>query len=359
MPEYSEQDLKYATEFREEIHREALAIVHKTHPNATKVIDRHPVEDYFQENWEYPGKLYTIVSIPYGYKSRQALVDTIVRNTLSESFPEKDKPYPQDTTKANKPENKPDGYAGLFAEYPPRRIEISIYGATERTYEAVTRVQGSYERFIHGLDLLLQHRERVPIVLKSVLMQENVAERFAVQKIAIDRGLALAQNSLIRPRLDGKAGPEEHRLTPEIVAGTEMEIKSEFDAWDEFAVVTTPISRQTEIVDCSAGNVAFQIDPLGRLGYCVIARVPEINLLETPMSDAWKILGSKREHYFKKPQKCLSCQDAKFCDFCPGYLSIGNKLADSSDGDQSYHCAVARDRHKKYLARQNDERRKI
>lgn len=248
--------------------------------------------------------------------------------------------------------------ATLFAKFPPRRLEISIYGATERTYESVTRVKGSYERFIRGLDILSQYRDRVPVVLKSVLLQENVTERFDIQEIAINRGLALAQNSLIRPRLDGNMGPEEHRLTPKIVAGTEMEIKSEFDAWDEFAVAATPISRQTEVVDCSAGNVAFQIDPLGRLGYCVIARAPGINLLEIPMCDAWEILGSNREQYFKKPTKCLSCQDSKFCDFCPGYLSIGNKSTASSDGDQLYHCAVARDRHKQYLARQNEERRK-
>ena len=83
MPEYSEQDLKYAAEFRDEIHKEALAIVRKTLPDVTEVIDRHPVEDYFQENWEYPGKMYTIVAIPYGYRNRKALVDQIVRDTLS------------------------------------------------------------------------------------------------------------------------------------------------------------------------------------------------------------------------------------------------------------------------------------
>ena len=119
---YSEQDLKYAKEFREEIHKEALAIVRKTHPNATKVIDRHPVEDYFQENWEYPGKMYTIVAIPYGYKSRQALVDTIVRDTLSGRVPKKKHAYTQelrDMAKAqlkltNQLDAKPDGYEELF-----------------------------------------------------------------------------------------------------------------------------------------------------------------------------------------------------------------------------------------------------
>ena len=131
MPEYSEQDLKYAAEFRDEIHREALAIVRKTHPNVSDVIDRHPVEDYFQENWEYPGKLYTVVAIPYGYKSRKELVDKIVRDTLLGKAPETKPPYTKelrDLAKAqhgkNKPANQRDAKQGkdpfylLLNEYP-------------------------------------------------------------------------------------------------------------------------------------------------------------------------------------------------------------------------------------------------
>ena len=110
MSEYSEQDLKYAAELREEIHNEALAIVRKTLPNATDVVDRHPVEDYFQEHWDYPGKWYTIVAIPYGYKNRKALVDTIIRNTLSESAA---KEYD-------------DPFYRLLAEYPDLVVEYCI-----------------------------------------------------------------------------------------------------------------------------------------------------------------------------------------------------------------------------------------
>ena len=87
MPERSEQDLKYAAELREEVHREALAIVRKTRPKAREVIDRHPVEDYFQESWEYPGKWYAVVAIPGKYRSRKELVDAIVKETLSTEEP--------------------------------------------------------------------------------------------------------------------------------------------------------------------------------------------------------------------------------------------------------------------------------
>ncbi len=132
---YSAKDLKYAAEFREEIHREALAIVRKTHPDVKEVTDRHPVEDYFQQSWEYPGKWYTVVAVPYGYKSRQALVDAIVRDTLSardcENVP-KDAEELRQTTKSdfqtaiNQPVTKPDCREQLFAEYPDIVVEYFI-----------------------------------------------------------------------------------------------------------------------------------------------------------------------------------------------------------------------------------------
>ena len=73
MAQHSEQDLRYAAEFRAEIHKEALAVVRRTRPDISEVVDRHPAEDYLQEHWDYPGKWYTIVSIPAGFGSRKAL----------------------------------------------------------------------------------------------------------------------------------------------------------------------------------------------------------------------------------------------------------------------------------------------
>ncbi len=135
MPEYSKEDLKYAAEFREEIHREALAIVRKTRPYALEVIDRHPVEDYFQENWEYPGKFYTYVAIPAGYKSRQAYVDSIVRDTLAGQAPEPEPPCTKELrdSKAQKsagaktaPERAEDPFERLIAGYPDLAVEYFI-----------------------------------------------------------------------------------------------------------------------------------------------------------------------------------------------------------------------------------------
>ena len=79
---YSEDDLKKAAEFRDEIHNEALAKVKAVYPNAEKVIDQYPADAYFDKVWDYPGKWYTVISTPQGTGGRKNLVNIIVRQTL-------------------------------------------------------------------------------------------------------------------------------------------------------------------------------------------------------------------------------------------------------------------------------------
>ena len=85
MPSPTKKDLEEAAEFRVGIHEKVLEIVHETRPDIQSVCDPHPVEDYFQWNWEYPGAWYLYVAIPVGYKSRKAFIDTLVKKTLEQS----------------------------------------------------------------------------------------------------------------------------------------------------------------------------------------------------------------------------------------------------------------------------------
>ena len=44
----------------------------------------------------------------------------------------------------------------FFKKYPPRDIEVSVYGVTSKVYESVTRGKGSFSAFMRGLNLLLK-----------------------------------------------------------------------------------------------------------------------------------------------------------------------------------------------------------
>ncbi|MBU4251821.1 MAG: radical SAM protein, partial [Candidatus Omnitrophica bacterium] len=49
----------------------------------------------------------------------------------------------------------------FFRKYPPRDIEVTVYGVTKEAYERVTRKPDSFTAFIRGLNLLLENNIRV------------------------------------------------------------------------------------------------------------------------------------------------------------------------------------------------------
>src|SRR5437667_7741880 len=56
--------------------------------------------------------------------------------------------------------------ADRLADLPPFAIEITLYGRTRETYERLTRIPGSFDRCMRGVDLLLERN--LPLKLKSV-----------------------------------------------------------------------------------------------------------------------------------------------------------------------------------------------
>jgi radical SAM protein with 4Fe4S-binding SPASM domain len=65
--------------------------------------------------------------------------------------------------------------ASLFARIPPlEKIEVTVYGMRRESYEAVSRVRGSYEEFRRGVGLLLN--KKVPFVVKGAVLPPNRKE---------------------------------------------------------------------------------------------------------------------------------------------------------------------------------------
>ena len=90
--------------------------------------------------------------------------------------------------------------AERIAQEPPFAIEITIYGHTRETYEAVTRTSGSYNRCINGINLLRDHG--LPLKLKTMALTTNKHEVRAMKQF-VEEGLGLEFkfDAMINPRL--------------------------------------------------------------------------------------------------------------------------------------------------------------
>jgi len=72
--------------------------------------------------------------------------------------------------------------ADMLAEWRPFAIEITLYGATRETYEALTQVPGSYDRCMRGIRLLLERK--LPLKLKTVPTTVNRHEVYEMKRMA-------------------------------------------------------------------------------------------------------------------------------------------------------------------------------
>ncbi len=205
---------------------------------------------------------------------------------------------------------------------PPILVEISLYGASRETYEAVTRVPGSWERFNHGLRLLLE--SGLPLALKSVILQKNKYELPMMQKFAADRGLRYRYDGSIFPRLDGSDAPYWDRLDIEEMLELDRSDPERMHAWVLNYELSQKLQLRSEkyVYSCGAGRRSFHIDSRGRLAMCMMARKPSYSILEMGFLKAWEELGKEVQLERTLAVPCLDCSASGICIQCPGWSQL-------------------------------------
>src|SRR6059036_745317 len=113
-----------------------------------------------------------------------------------------------------------EAMADYLKEHPPFCIEISCHAATEETFDRITQVKGSFQRFLKGIRLLVERR--LPINIKTKAMNVNQHELDQIQALVEGLGLRFRLNSTIYPRLNGDLTPARYRLSPDEILELEF-----------------------------------------------------------------------------------------------------------------------------------------
>jgi radical SAM protein with 4Fe4S-binding SPASM domain len=228
-------------------------------------------------------------------------------------------------------------FADRLAEWQPHSVEITLYGATPETYERITRVPGSFQRCIRGIELLLERR--VPLGLKTMAMTLNYEEIFQIRTFAEERGLKFRFDPLLNPRLDGSKGPCDFRLSPDEVLKMDLKDEHRSREWREFCgKFITPLSSEY-LFDCGAGISTFHIDPYGQMSACEMARFRSYDLRCGSFGEGWndaipEILKLKP----KADYPCSQCELISLCGQCPGWAWLEKG---SMEQPVEYLCRIA------------------
>ncbi len=228
--------------------------------------------------------------------------------------------------------------AALFADLPPRQVEVSLYGATAATYERIAGVQGSFERCMSGLRRLLD--ARLHVGLKTVLMTLNRQEFSAIQHMAETLGVEFRFDAAIFPRLDGDKTPVRLRVPAREAVAREMADETAVQKWRDFFRRQGAITPSGALYQCAAGVTAFHVDAAGSLRPCLMVAEPSCSLLDHSFRTGWDtVIPLLRERKPRAGFVCGTCAKRALCGYCPAYFTLENGAEDVCS---EYLCALGR-----------------
>jgi len=217
--------------------------------------------------------------------------------------------------------------ADHLAQYRPFSIEITLYGATRETYEALTQIPGSFDRCMRGVSLLVERS--LPLKLKTVPTSVNVHEVYEMKRFAQDLGVDFKFDPLVNPRTDCSQSPLAVRLTPEQAVALEFRDpvrRREYQRLVE-AELAANLPASDKRYNCGGGHNGCAIDPNGNMTICVLSHREGYNIRSGNFRQGWNgPLKEIRDTRIKRQTICTNCRIRTLCSMCAanGELESGN-----------------------------------
>ncbi len=217
--------------------------------------------------------------------------------------------------------------AEFLAEWMPRRVNVTLYGASPESYRKVTGSADAYDMTMTGIRNLLD--AGVPVKLNASLIKDNVEELEDLYRIANELDIPIEVNTYMYPvaRQADKRFDLASRLSPEVAAKADLlndQLKLNADTFtlllDQMAKAYPHIhdeqpANQTELIPCRAARSSLWINWQGQMHPCVFLDQKKIDLKEYSVSEAWQMVTESRKE-LPMPAKCSSCRMRNFCLVC-------------------------------------------
>lgn len=239
----------------------------------------------------------------------------------------------------------------LFNRYPPRDIEVSVYGVNKESYEVITRRAGSFAAFRQGLDFLLG--SGLNVRLKAMALRSNLHEQPEIARFCREQTKDYFRfDPFLHLRYDGdssrNAEIKAERLSPEEIVALEQSDPERFQALekgcDKLIVPQFSHTPCNHLFHCGAGSDSFSLSYDGLFRLCPSLWHPDCvyDLRRGALTEAWqcfiprvRAMQSERREFL---ETCRICPLINLCMWCPAHASLETGELDAPVG---YFCLVA------------------
>lgn len=242
-------------------------------------------------------------------------------------------------------------HIALFKKFPPRILEVTVYGVSRATYEKVTCKPGSYNAFQHGLDLLIKNK--IKVRLKAMALRSNFHEFSDIANFCRQHTHDYFRfDPFLHLRFDRNAERNQEilseRLTPDEIVSVEASDSKRLNSLkkkcDRLILNDHDLKSCQHIFRCGAGANSFTISADGKFRVCSSLWHPDciFDLNTGSLAEAWnhfvpQVLASTSSnlHFL---EKCHACPIFSLCMCCPAHAYLESGRLDHWD---EYFCQVA------------------
>ncbi len=217
-----------------------------------------------------------------------------------------------------------------MASMKPFSLTTSLYGATPETHDAVTKVEGSFDRTLEGIGHFVKAGS--PPTVQVLAMGNNVTELLQ----AVD----LIERLGARPRVNFAMAPSK--------SGDPSPLSCEVTAQDLLTCgwrprVPQPTKNPRPLL-CKAGKSICSISPDGTVFPCVMLPLALGKLGDTSFDRIWSYAPCAELRYLRSMRRadlhaCTDCGLSAYCERCTGiaYIESGQL-----NGPSTSACRQAR-----------------
>lgn len=241
----------------------------------------------------------------------------------------------------------------LFRTHPPRHLEVSVYGITRETYEAVTRQPGSHASFFRGVNLLLD--AGIGVTLKTMVLRSNVHEFARIATFCRKRSRdPFRFDPFLHLRYDGDAARNTEiraeRLSPADIAAVEHAEPCRMQALERYcreaAATNAGPGYSRHLLQCGAGITRCHVSHDGQFRLCAALCDPRCvyDLRQGSLADAWhRFVPRVREMKARQetPSECGACPHFDLCMWCPAHAYLETQ---SLEAEVPYFCKSTHER---------------
>jgi radical SAM protein with 4Fe4S-binding SPASM domain len=198
------------------------------------------------------------------------------------------------------------------------RVDVSVLGANEKTFEKITGVKGSYNRVIKAIRLLKQ--AGICVQIKATLLNLNKDEFLSIKRMAEELGVVFRYTLSLFARVDGNKNPLKYQVNSKRIVKIEKQLldgNGIVDGYEQVVRRSGCIGRRN-LFHCGAAQTEATISPYGELNFCMEIQYPQYSILKTSFQNCWKKLKKLVEDIrLPKEYLCSDCVLASFCHWCP------------------------------------------